>query len=129
MAPTPQLTPVMLNLVGNAVKYTPGGGRVTVSVASAPADASCSAMVAIRVADTGIGIAAHHLPHVFDKFYRVHDASTAGIPGTGLGLAITKSIVESHGGRVRVESAEGEGGVFIVELPEPRPGTQDQPRA
>jgi signal transduction histidine kinase len=86
-------------------------------------------MVAIRVADTGIGIAAHHLPHLFDKFYRVHDASTAGIPGTGLGLAITKSIVESHGGRARVESAEGEGRVFVVELPEDRPGTEGQPRA
>jgi signal transduction histidine kinase len=119
----------MLNLVGNAVKCTPGGGQVTVWVAPAPADASCSAMVAIRVADPGIGIAAHHLPHVFDKFYRLHDASTAGIPGAGLGLAIAKSIVESHGGRVRVESAEGEGSVFIVELPEPRPGAQDQPRA
>jgi signal transduction histidine kinase len=107
----------MLNLVGNAVKYTPGGGRVTVWVAPAPADASCSAMVAIRVADTGIGIAAHHLPHVFDKFYRVHHASTAGIPGTGLGLAITKSIVESHGGRIGVESTEGVGSVFVVELP------------
>ena len=127
MAATPQLTQVMLNLVGNAVKYMPDVGRVIVSVAPAPADASCSAIVAIRVADTGIGIAAHHLPHLFDKFYRVHDASTAGIRGTG--LAITKSIVESHGGRVRVESAEGEGSVFVVELPEDRPGTEGHPRA
>jgi signal transduction histidine kinase len=54
---------------------------------------------------------------VFEKFYRVRDASTKGIPGTGLGLAITKSIVESHDGRIRVESAEGVGSVFVVDLP------------
>ena len=70
------------------------------------------------MADTGIGIAARHLPHVFDKFYRVHDTATKDIPGTGLGLAITKSIVESHGGRITVESSEGAGSVFVVELPE-----------
>ena len=72
----------------------------------------------IRVADTGIGIPARHLPHVFDKFYRVHDRVDRRHPGTGLGLAITKSIVESHDGRIRVESAEGAGSVFTVELPE-----------
>jgi signal transduction histidine kinase len=110
-----RLKQALLNLVGNAVKYTPGGGRVTVSV-DAP-----GRTVTIRVADTGIGIPARHLPHVFDKFYRVHDASTKGIPGTGLGLAITKSIVESHGGTIRVESTEGAGSVFLVELPARRP--------
>ena len=68
-----------------------------------------------------IGIAARHLPHVFDKFYRVHDAATKDIPGTGLGLAITKSIVDSHGGRIAVESTEGTGSVFVVELPACRP--------
>jgi two-component system, OmpR family, phosphate regulon sensor histidine kinase PhoR len=129
MAAAAQLTQVFLNLIGNAVKYTPGGGRVIVSVAPAPMDAPCPAMVAIRVADTGIGIAAHHLPHLFDKFYRVHDTSTAGIPGTGLGLAIAKSIVESHGGLVRVDSTEGAGSVFSVELPEHRPGAAGQPGA
>jgi two-component system phosphate regulon sensor histidine kinase PhoR len=114
-----RLTQALLNLVGNAVKYTPAGGQVTVSVlvedgaARSPADTA----VTIRVADTGIGIPARHLPHVFDKFYRVHDASTKDIPGTGLGLAITKSIVESHGGRIRVESTEGVGSVFLVDLP------------
>ena len=118
MAAAPQLTQVLLNLIGNGVKYTPAGGRVTVSVATATgADAASGAMVTIRVADTGIGMAAHHLPHVFDKFYRVHDASTKGIPGTGLGLAIAKSIVENHGGRIAVESTEGVGSVFVVEIP------------
>ena len=71
----------------------------------------------IRVSDTGIGIAPRHRPHVFDKFSRVHDTKTKDIPGTGLGLAITKSIVESHGGRITVQSAEGAGSVFLVELP------------
>jgi PAS domain S-box-containing protein len=114
MAAAPRLTQVMLHLVGNAVKYTPSGGRVTVSVAP-PGGGGATPTVTIRVADTGIGIGARHLPHVFDKFYRVHDAAT--IPGTGLGLAITKSIVETHGGRISVESVEGAGSVFVVELP------------
>jgi signal transduction histidine kinase len=121
MAAAASLTQVMLNLVGNAVKYTPSGGRVTVSVASAhDASAPATPTVTIRVADTGIGIPARHLPHVFDRFYRVHDAATKDIPGTGLGLAITRSIVESHGGRIAVESTEGAGSVFVVELPECR---------
>jgi PAS domain S-box-containing protein len=114
-----RLKQALLNLVGNAVKYTPAGGRVTVSVLAegGAAQPSADATVTVRVADTGIGIPAHHLPHVFEKFYRVRDASTKGIPGTGLGLAITKSIVESHDGRIRVESAEGVGSVFVVDLP------------
>ena len=116
-----RLTQALLNLVGNAVKYTRAGGRVTVAVlaswASGDTEPVADATVTIRVADTGIGIPAPHLPHVFEKFYRVHDASTKDIPGTGLGLAITKSIVESHGGQIRVESTEGVGSVFLVELP------------
>ena len=123
MAAGPQLTQVLLNLVGNAVKYTPAGGRVTVSVTAADGgDAPGRAMTTIRVADTGIGIGAQHLPHVFDKFYRVHDASTKGIPGTGLGLAIAKRIVENHGGRIGVESTEGVGSVFVVDIPSCPPG-------
>ena len=81
------------------------------SVTGRPGDA----VVTMRVADAAIGMAAHYLPHVLDKFYRTHDASTAGIPGTGLGLAITKSIVEGHGGRIAAESTEGAGRVFVVE--------------
>jgi two-component system sensor histidine kinase BaeS len=109
-----RLTQVVLNLVGNAVKYTPSGGRVTVSVAHRDGAAPT---VAIRVADTGIGIPARHLPHVFDKFYRVQDRAAADVPGTGLGLAIAKSIVDGHDGRILVESVEGAGSVFTVELP------------
>jgi signal transduction histidine kinase len=69
------------------------------------------------VTDTGIGIPARALPHVFDKFYRVQSDATTGISGTGLGLAITRSIVEGHGGRIGVESTEGAGSTFWVELP------------
>ena len=113
-----RLTQVLLNLVGNAVKYTPNGGRVTVSV-STRSDADTSAgTVVLRVRDTGIGIAPLHLPRVFGKFYRIHDATTMDIPGTGLGLAIAKSIVENHGGRITVESTAGVGSTFVVELPE-----------
>ena len=73
--------------------------------------------VRIRVVDNGIGIPARDLPHVFDKFYRVANEATAGISGTGLGLAITRSIVEAHAGRIGVESTEGAGSTFWVELP------------
>lgn len=89
-------------------------GRVTVAAVFS-AGAGGSGMVTIRVTDTGIGIPARDLPHVFDKFYRVQGTSTHGISGTG--LAITKSIVETHDGRIRVESVEGAGTTFVVELP------------
>ena len=82
--------------------------------------------VRVRITDNGIGIPARDVPHVFDKFYRVKNASTAGISGTGLGLAITRSIVETHGGRIGVESEEGSGSTFWVELPAAPPGA-DRP--
>ena len=108
-----RLQQVLTNLIGNAIKYTPDGGRVRVAVeARDPADP-----VRIRVTDNGIGIPARDLPHVFDKFYRVANEATAGISGTGLGLAITRSIVEAHAGRIGVESVEGTGSAFWVELP------------
>ena len=110
-----RLAQVLGNLIGNAVKYTRDGGRVQVLVEpTAPLD---GAPIRVRVVDTGIGIPARDLPHVFDKFYRVKNDSTAGISGTGLGLAITRSIVEAHRGRIGVESIEGTGSTFWVELP------------
>jgi two-component system phosphate regulon sensor histidine kinase PhoR len=106
----------LINLIDNAVKYTPEGGRVTIAAVFS-AGAGGAGTVTIRVTDTGIGIPARDLPHVFDKFYRVQGKATHGITGTGLGLAITKSIVETHDGRIRVESIEGAGTTFVVELP------------
>jgi two-component system phosphate regulon sensor histidine kinase PhoR len=107
---------VLINLIDNGVKYTPVGGRVT--IAAVVCDVGDGAgTVTIRVADTGIGIPARDLPHVFDKFYRVKSKATNEIAGTGLGLAITKTIVEAYGGRIHVESIEGTGTTFVVELP------------
>ena len=106
----------LINLIDNGVKYTPEGGRVTVA-AVLSAGPGGARTVTVRVTDTGIGIPARDLPHVFDKFYRAQGGATRGIAGTGLGLAITKSIVEAHDGRIRVESAEGAGTTFVVELP------------
>jgi PAS domain S-box-containing protein len=108
-----RLRQALINLVGNAIKYTPAGGRIRVALTLADAGET----VTIAVSDTGLGIPAADLPHVFDKFYRVKGTATANTPGTGLGLAIVKSIVELHRGRVRAESVEGAGSTFYVDLP------------
>jgi two-component system phosphate regulon sensor histidine kinase PhoR len=116
MAAPIRVRQALVNLIDNGIKYTPTGGRVAVTAAfSAGGDGARA--VTIRVMDTGIGIPARDLPHVFDKFYRVKSKATSGIAGTGLGLAITRTIVESVGGRIRVESVEDAGTTFIVELP------------
>jgi len=102
---------ILSNLITNAIKYSPGGGRVTVS-ASAGSD-----VISFRVQDTGIGISPEDLKLIFQQFYRVKDEKTRYINGTGLGLAIVKSILESHQGRIKVESRPGEGSAFTVFLP------------
>jgi len=107
---------VLINLIDNGVKYTPNGGRVTI-VATVAEHGDGAGTITIRVTDTGIGIPARDLPHVFDKFYRVNNKATKEIAGTGLGLAITRSIIEAYDGRIRAESIEGEGTTFVVELP------------
>jgi PAS domain S-box-containing protein len=119
-----RLQQVLTNLIGNAIKYTREGGRVRVAVEvpEAPEGPVRIRPVRIRVIDNGIGIPARDLPHVFDKFYRVANDATKGISGTGLGLAITRSIVEAHAGRIGVESTEGAGSTFWVELPGVAPG-------
>jgi len=107
---------MLINLVDNGVKYTPAGGRVTIAVVFSSGGAGAGT-VTIRVADTGLGIPARDLPHVFEKFYRVKNKAIQEIAGTGLGLAITRSIVEAYGGRIGVESVERAGTTFVVELP------------
>jgi two-component system sensor histidine kinase BaeS len=99
------------NLVGNALRYTPEGGSVTLS-ASAGAE-----WATITVADTGTGIAAEHLPHIFDRFYRADASRSRETGGSGLGLAITRYLIEAHGGTIEVESAEGAGSTFTIRLP------------
>jgi two-component system phosphate regulon sensor histidine kinase PhoR len=106
---------MLINLIDNGIKYTPAGGRVGVAAALST-DSDGAETVQIRVTDTGMGIPARDLPHVFDKFYRVKNKATSEIAGTGLGLAITKSIVEAYGGRISVQSLEGAGTTFVVEL-------------
>jgi signal transduction histidine kinase len=112
---------VVANLVGNALKFTPRGGRVDVRVrAEARGGAS------ITVADTGIGIEPAELPRIFDRFFRGSRASEARGSGSGLGLAIVRGIVEMHGGTVAVESRVGAGTTFRVLLPaQPRPSAGD----
>ena len=99
------------NLVNNAVKYTPEGGQILISVA--PADGQ----VVVAIKDSGIGIPPANLPYVFDKFYRVQTQETQNIVGSGLGLSIVKSIVEKHGGRIWARSQVGMGSVFTFVLP------------
>jgi signal transduction histidine kinase len=104
-----QLERVVANLLANAIKYTPSGGRVTVAVGRE----NGQAMIAFR--DTGRGIPADELPHLFEKYRRVREAKRT--EGTGLGLFIAKTIVEAHGGDIRVESTPGTGSTFTLLLP------------
>lgn len=110
------LEQVLRNLVDNAVKYTPSGGRVQVR-AETVAYSDGRREVVVRVSDTGPGIAPEHLPRLFERFYRVDRARSRALGGTGLGLAIVKHIVERHGGRAWVDSAPGAGATFSVALP------------
>lgn len=105
-----KLEQVLSNLVDNALKYTPDGGTITLSLFR-NGDWAC-----LAVADTGMGISADDLPHIFDRFYRVDKARSKASGGTGLGLAIVKGIVERHGGRVTVTSEPGKGSTFTVWL-------------
>jgi signal transduction histidine kinase len=106
---------LVLNLLTNAVKYTPSGGRVTLWLERD------DGRVKLGVSDTGIGIASSDLPHVFDRFWRADTARTrtSERPGVGLGLAICKWIAEAHGGTIDVQSRPGRGTTFTVTLPAP----------
>ncbi|MBE7560014.1 PAS domain-containing protein [bacterium] len=106
-----KMSQVFYNLVGNAIKYSPAGGKVEVEIV--PREDG----IEVVVADEGIGLAPHDLEKVFDKFYRVNSTSTATIGGTGLGLSITRFIVEAHGGRIWAESELGKGSRFRFVLP------------
>ena len=116
-----RISQVFSNLVGNAVRFTPPGGRITLG--AEPGEEG----VVFRVEDTGAGIDAEHLPHLFDRFWQAHRTRRGG---AGLGLAITQGIVEAHGGRIWVRSAPGEGSTFFFtlrqgELVPGRPGDAD----
>lgn len=102
------------NLLGNALRYTPRGGKVRIAIQDQGADG-----VRVQIADNGAGIPAEHLTRIFDRFYRVDPARSQHSEGTGLGLAIVKSILELHGGSVAVESTVGKGTTFTLRFPSP----------
>ena len=127
MGDRPRLRQLLLNLVTNAIKYTPKGGKVEVSATRRPHDE-----IAIAVRDTGIGIAATDLPHVFDRFWRADRVRSRSSErgGFGLGLSISQWIVQAHGGTLSVQSRLGRGSVFTVVLPTvPEPTPEAQPDA
>lgn len=119
---------VLLNLLHNAVKFTPDGGEITLGASTVqipstdayplgiPTDHPSGAWVVISVSDTGVGIPPEHLSRIFERFYKVDQARTRG-SGTGLGLAIARHLVEGHGGRIWVTSTVGVGTTFVCTLP------------
>jgi len=107
---------VLVNLIDNAVKYTPPGGRVHVHTAAVGAEGGPPA-VEVVVRDSGIGIPAHEIPRLTERFYRVDKARSRELGGTGLGLAIVKHIVQAHRGTLRIESEVGKGTTVRVRFP------------
>jgi heavy metal sensor kinase len=106
-----QLRQVFFNVIDNAIKYTPAGGRIEVRIETLPGKAR------VIVKDSGIGIAAEHLPRVFDRFFRVDKARSREQGGTGLGLSIASSIIAAHGGQIELLSTFNEGTTCIITLP------------
>jgi len=106
-----RLEQVIINIISNAIKYTPNGGKVAVSLADD------DNTVCIRVKDNGIGIPKEDIPHIFERFYRVEKSRTGESGGTGLGLSIAKEIIEAHGGDINVASAKGKGTEITIVLP------------
>lgn len=106
-----KLKELFLNIIDNAIRYTPHGGTISVSLSKE----GQTALIAIN--DTGIGIPSEHIPNIFDRFYRVDKARSRAEGGSGLGLAICKQIVEAHGGGISVESRAGQGSTFSIRLP------------
>jgi two-component system sensor histidine kinase BaeS len=111
-----RITQVFLNLLTNAIRYTPRGGTISVEIEYRVVDRE-NRYAAVSVTDTGIGIPAEELPRLFDRFYRVEEARSRHTGGTGLGLSIAHQLVKAHGGFIRVVSELGEGTSFTVYLP------------
>lgn len=110
MAEQGQIERVLVNLLDNAIKYSPGGGEIVISIATAPEWAE------MTVRDRGVGIPAIDLPRLFEPLHRASNVRDS-FPGTGIGLAGAKRIVEQHAGTIAVASVEGAGSAFVVRLP------------
>ena len=120
-----RLHQALLNIVDNAIKYTPEGGDILMRLVKEGDRAI------LRVSDTGVGIAPEHLPHIFDRFYRADQARSQDIQGNGLGLSIVKWIVEAHEGTIRAESTQDKGTMITIVLPildSPIERTKQQPQ-
>jgi signal transduction histidine kinase/ligand-binding sensor domain-containing protein/DNA-binding response OmpR family regulator len=112
-----KLEQVFMNLISNAVKFTPEGGRIIVTVELPAAEGNGPAYAIIRVADSGTGIPQNQLAQIFNRFYQVDDSKTRAYEGTGIGLALVKELVELHNGSITVSSVVGEGTQFEIRLP------------
>ena len=120
-----KLEQVIINLLSNALKFTPDGGEISIIVTILPGDRPLSrpseegigGLCQMSITDTGIGILEDRLSHIFDRFYQVDGSHTRQYEGTGIGLALTKELVELHHGEITVKSREGEGSTFTVRLP------------
>lgn len=111
MGDVAKLKRLFLNLLDNAIRYTPSGRAVSLSLGHE------DRMARVMIRDEGIGIPPEHIPHIFERFYRVDKARSRAEGGSGLGLAICQQIAEAHGGRIEVESIDGNGSIFTVFLP------------
>jgi nitrogen-specific signal transduction histidine kinase/GGDEF domain-containing protein len=109
-----KLEQILTNLIGNAIKFTPEGGEISIFAKPYPEDGN---MLALSVSDTGVGIAKDQLDKIFDKFHQVEGSLHRSMSGTGLGLAITKGLVEAHQGKIWAESEVGQGSTFTFTLP------------
>ena len=108
---------VLVNILGNAVKFTKDGGRITFDATYRPGADGQHIVVCYRIADTGVGMSEEFVEHIFDEFSQEENSARTKYKGTGLGMAITKRYVDLMSGRIRVESKKGKGSTFIVELP------------
>lgn len=116
MADPVRLSQILLNILSNAVKFTPVGGTISFEVTEHSAPEEQKANIEFRIRDTGIGMSEEFLEHIFEAFSREKTSTVSGIQGTGLGMAITKNIVEMMHGDIRVNSVQGEGTEFVVSL-------------
>ena len=117
LADAVRIREVLVNILGNAVKFTPDGGTITFETSYLPGADERHILVRYRVADTGVGMSEEFIGHIFDEFSQEESSARTQYKGTGLGMAITKRYVDLMGGTISVESRKGEGSTFTVELP------------